>query len=50
MTHDKRPNLCIVVPAGRDGRKEGEASYKLGLAYEHAGDAETALEVVQHGA
>ncbi|XP_071847105.1 tetratricopeptide repeat protein 29-like [Apostichopus japonicus] len=33
-----------MAKESRDGRKEGEASYKLGLAYEHAGDAETALE------
>lgn len=33
-----------MAKESRDGRKEGESSYQLGLAYEHAGDPEMALE------
>ncbi len=48
--------ICIIYAAksldifcfwfiGGDEHKEGDASYRLGLAYEHSGDCETALMV-----
>ncbi|XP_072170818.1 tetratricopeptide repeat protein 29-like [Diadema setosum] len=36
-----------MAKESQDGRKEGEASYRLGLAYEQSGDCDTALMYLQ---
>ena len=38
-------SFILLLFKGGDEHKEGDASYRLGLAYEHSGDCETALMV-----
>ena len=37
--------FCFFALIGGDEHKEGDSSYRLGLAYENSGDCETALMV-----